>query len=266
MAERRWYEGEEPARDRDAERRHANQAERRPQQGQYAPRPRQQGGPYGPQQGTSGGGYGAQQGGPGNAADRDPREAQEWMDNGYGGQEYGGGSGYGQPRAYGDARERQGWHGATADQGGYGREPARGGQDREGYGRFDGPASYGGYGSPASYGSQGWSQGGSMAARQRRGPKGYTRSDERIRDDICDHLMRSDLDVEDVSVRVEKGHVTLEGTVPHRSIRHRLEDVVDACLGVQDIDNRVRVRRPGGADGGGATGEPGSGSAGESRG
>jgi hypothetical protein len=192
--------------------------------------------------------------------------------------EYGGGSGYGQPRAYADGERGQGdrgygarrgpgddhaygrrddgrQHGAT-DQGGYRGEPAGDSRRGEGYGRFDGPGSYGGYGSPASYGAQGWSQGGSMQARPRRGPKGYTRSDERIRDDICDHLMRSDLDVEDVSVRVEKGHVTLEGTVQHRHVKHRLEDIVDACMGVQDIDNRVRVRRAGDSERGTEAGSP----------
>lgn len=35
--------------------------------------------------------------------------------------------------------------------------------------------------------------------------------------------------------------VVLEGTVPSRHMKHAIEDLVDACPGVQDIDNRVRV-------------------------
>jgi hypothetical protein len=33
----------------------------------------------------------------------------------------------------------------------------------------------------------------------------------------------------------------LGGTVPHRAIKHRIEDIVDACPGVREIDNRIRV-------------------------
>jgi hypothetical protein len=76
----------------------------------------------------------------------------------------------------------------------------------------------------------------------RRGPKGYRRSDERIREDLCDRLMRArHIDSSEVSVEVENGTVVLEGTVPQRRMKHALEDLADACLGVEDIDNRVRV-------------------------
>lgn len=91
--------------------------------------------------------------------------------------------------------------------------------------------------------------------RDRKGPKGYVRSDERIREFICEHLTRSaHLDVSDVSVSVADGHVTLEGTVPERRMKHMIEDVADGCWGVHDVDNRIRVardaqQRPGGAGG-----------------
>src|SRR5690554_5003394 len=74
-------------------------------------------------------------------------------------------------------------------------------------------------------------------------PKGYTRSDERLREDICERLAYSGLDVSDVEVKVDQGAVTLEGTVAHRSSKHTIEDYVDDCMGVQDIDNRIRVQR-----------------------
>jgi len=35
----------------------------------------------------------------------------------------------------------------------------------------------------------------------------------------------------------------LDGTVPERRMKHAIEDLVDACPGVQDIDNRIRVKR-----------------------
>lgn len=66
-------------------------------------------------------------------------------------------------------------------------------------------------------------------------------SDERIQDRVCERLWRAGLDVSEVTVKVEGGHVTLEGTVSSRQERRRIEDCVDACPGVTDIDNRIRI-------------------------
>ncbi len=82
--------------------------------------------------------------------------------------------------------------------------------------------------------------------QQRILPKGYTRSDERLREDVCERLAHSGLDVGDVSVSVSEGRVTLEGAVKDRASKHAIENCVDDCLGVQDIDNRIRVNRDGG--------------------
>jgi hypothetical protein len=98
------------------------------------------------------------------------------------------------------------------------------------------------YGQP--YGNDRYS-GGYPDARTRRfttGPKGYQRSDERLKEDISERLMESHyIDSSDVSVEVRGAKVVLEGTVPSRHMKHAIEDLVDACPGVQDIDNRVRV-------------------------
>jgi hypothetical protein len=76
------------------------------------------------------------------------------------------------------------------------------------------------------------------------GPKGYQRSDERLREDISERLMEARyIDSSDVTVEVSAAKVVLEGTVPERRMKHAIEDLVDACPGVQDIDNRIRVRR-----------------------
>ena len=76
------------------------------------------------------------------------------------------------------------------------------------------------------------------------GPKGYQRSDERLREDISERLMEArHIDSSDVTVEVAGGKVVLEGTVPERRMKHAIEDLTDACPGVQDIENRIRVRR-----------------------
>jgi hypothetical protein len=76
------------------------------------------------------------------------------------------------------------------------------------------------------------------------GPKGYQRSDERLREDISERLMEARyIDSSEVTVEVSGAKVVLEGTVPERRMKHAIEDLVDACPGVQDIDNRIRVKR-----------------------
>ena len=89
--------------------------------------------------------------------------------------------------------------------------------------------------------------------RGRKGPKGYVRSDERIREFICERLVQyHQLDVSDVTVNVKDGEVTLEGTVPERHMKYRIEDVADSCWGVKDVDNRLRVAGGSAAEAGGA--------------
>lgn len=76
-------------------------------------------------------------------------------------------------------------------------------------------------------------------------PKGYERSDGRMREDICDVLMRaSSLDTRNVTVAVSDARVVLEGTVPERRMKHAIEDLAAACPGVQEVENRVRVQAP----------------------
>jgi hypothetical protein len=75
-------------------------------------------------------------------------------------------------------------------------------------------------------------------------PPPYQRSDQRLREDISVRLMEAPyIDSSDVTVEVWGAQVVLEGTVPDRRMKHAIEDLVDACPGVQDIENRVRVRR-----------------------
>src|SRR4051812_48619217 len=65
-------------------------------------------------------------------------------------------------------------------------------------------------------------------------------SDERIREEVCEHLWRgAHVDVADVSVEVNQGIVTLEGTVPFRQMKYAVEDIVASCHGVRDVENRV---------------------------
>lgn len=87
------------------------------------------------------------------------------------------------------------------------------------------------------------------AARRReqdhrgRGPSDYTRSDERIREDVNDALTHDwRLDASSIRVTVKDGEVTLEGAVSGRTDKRRAEDVADDVTGVRHVQNNLRVR------------------------
>ncbi|AHZ84785.1 BON domain-containing protein [Bdellovibrio bacteriovorus] len=77
-----------------------------------------------------------------------------------------------------------------------------------------------------------------------RGPKSYKRSDERIKEDVCEMLTRdNNIDAEGIDVEVKDGEVTLTGTVPERRMKHLAEDCAEGCYGVKDVINNIRVSR-----------------------
>ena len=80
-----------------------------------------------------------------------------------------------------------------------------------------------------------------------RGPKGYSRSAERIREDVSDKLSDdAHLDASDIEVGVLGTEVTLSGTVDSRTAKRRAEDHADDVIGVTHVQNNLRVRpRPG---------------------
>jgi hypothetical protein len=75
-------------------------------------------------------------------------------------------------------------------------------------------------------------------------PRQIHRTDAELYEDVCEALMRRvDLDTSDVSVTVSAGTVSLEGTVPERSMRYLIEDVAAGHPAVRDVDNRIAVRQ-----------------------
>lgn len=77
-----------------------------------------------------------------------------------------------------------------------------------------------------------------------KGPRGYRRSDERVREEINDMLTDDRfLDATDVEVEVRDGEVTLSGTVADRNAKRRAEDLAESISGVKHLENRLRVAR-----------------------
>lgn len=189
-----------------------------------------------------GGGYGGRFGGREDFGGRGQQDFQraQW------GQTRGGqhniGSGFGgYNQGFGGTQGQ--WAGGQGDWGG-----GQGNWGQGSQGNFGQGSRYSGYGQDfgqqsGGQGQYGYGSQGGMG-RDRQGVKGYTRSDERIKDDVCERLYNEGrIEVRDVSVEVTDGKVMLEGTVPNRHMKHQIEDIVDQCIGVKEVENHIRVSR-----------------------
>jgi hypothetical protein len=184
----------------------------------------------------------------------------------FGGQQGYGQSGYGQS-GYGQSGYGQSGYGQQGlGQPSYGQDMGRYGS-QSGYGQssYGGQSGYGqSYGqdfgrggyvqSDGGYGSMRNFDGDDRGLLQRAGdwierkigkaPKGYRRSDERIREDVCDRLMqRHDVDASDVDIQVKDGEVIMSGYVHERRAKRQIEDIAEDVLGVKDVTNHVKVKR-----------------------
>jgi hypothetical protein len=75
-----------------------------------------------------------------------------------------------------------------------------------------------------------------------RGPKGYKRPDERIREEVAEVIARQGfIDASDVEVNVENGIVRLIGSVAQRRDKRGLEYLVERIHGVEEVRNELRL-------------------------
>ena len=199
-------------------------------------------------QGGYGEGWSGQSGyGPGR---REGSYGQQWSGQS-GGQERQGQGMYGQAGYRGQGYGSRGY---TAQ--GYGSQGSfgQGGrvawpEQRESYGRDYSRQERGGEWGRDREQWRGYGQGGQQSSQQQRGqftgrgPKGYKRSDDRIKEDVNEELTRNpDLDASDIEVMVENGEVTLTGTVDARQAKRLAEDLAENCSGVHEVHNQLRVR------------------------
>jgi hypothetical protein len=74
------------------------------------------------------------------------------------------------------------------------------------------------------------------------GPRGYRRSDERIKEDVCQCLTDDHhIDASDIEVAVNDREVVLTGTVTSRMQKRHAEDLIERLPGVRDVINSIRV-------------------------
>jgi hypothetical protein len=84
------------------------------------------------------------------------------------------------------------------------------------------------------------------------GPKGYTRSDERVLEDLHERLSEdSMIDASNISVSVANGEVTLDGFVDSRQSKRAAEDCCEQCSGVRHVQNNLRIQQSAGQQGSG---------------
>lgn len=186
----------------------------------------------------------------------------QYEQGGYGRSQYGQREqgGYGAGTSY----QRGGFRGEQQRSYGEFREPGRSGssewrpeessRQRQGYGRqyesqsFDQPyppgfqSEFGSSQGASRYGSgrQGSSE---YGGHRGKGPKGYTRSDDRLKEVICEKLTDDPMiDASEINVEVTSQIVKLTGTVDDRSTKYEVEELIERCGGVKDIDNQLRVR------------------------
>lgn len=80
------------------------------------------------------------------------------------------------------------------------------------------------------------------AMHRGKGPKGYQRSDDRIRESVCEALEHdAHVDATHIEVVVKNGEVILTGTVDDRRMKRDAEDCVHHLPGVKDVQNSLRV-------------------------
>jgi osmotically-inducible protein OsmY len=148
-----------------------------------------------------------------------------------------------------------GYSGGYSGQGGYsggysgsGQGGYSGGYSGSGQGGYSG--GYSGSGQGGTYSGQGGqsgSQAGDFSSRSRgmhhgKGPSGFQRSDERIKEMVCEALTdHDDIDATNIDVSVKSGEVTLTGTVDDRRMKRLAEECVENVRGVNDVQNQLRV-------------------------
>jgi hypothetical protein len=189
---------------------------------------------HGYYQGRQQWGRGSQMGQAGQGRDYESgfgRGGQNWQGRGTGQGSYGQdrqSQRYGQQ--WGQGSQQPGWQGSRYGQAGYGQDWMEDDAEMQYY---DTPVTY-------TY-TEFWLVPGPYSGI---GPDNYTRSSERLREDIIQRLTQhGEINAANINVEVNDNcEVTLTGEVDNRQAKRMAEDVAESVWGVNDIHNQIRVR------------------------
>jgi osmotically-inducible protein OsmY len=196
--------------------------------------------------GSYGGGYGQESSGIGRSRDYGSSGASGYRSSGGGYGDYGSGrasqsGGFGTYTQDYDRKYGGAWTGGgRSSDAGYGRRDQRayGNRDRDWWDRATDEVS-------SWFGDEDAERRRRLDQHRGRGPKNYSRSDERIREDVSDRLTDDPLvDASEIDVSVSEQEVTLSGTVHTRQQRRLAEDCAESVSGVKHVQNNLRVKQP----------------------
>jgi hypothetical protein len=201
-----------------------------------------QGGRYEREMGGGGRGYGYAEERPRRGGHSDQRGWQEQgsMGGSFGGR-YGGGQQYGSEwdaPSQGDwqgGRQHSSMGGDFGRQGGFGEGSRYGHQGGYGQGQGGHSGEHGGWNQQTTIPQ------GPFAGK---GPRGYKRSPDRLKEQVCDLLeQHGEIDASDIDVKVEDdGTVTLSGSVDSRRAKRLAEDLAESVTGIRDVQNQLKVQ------------------------
>lgn len=81
-----------------------------------------------------------------------------------------------------------------------------------------------------------------MESHRGKGPRNYKRSDDRLKEMVCDMLCDNpEVDASDIEVNVKDSVVILTGNVADKNSKRLAEDLASDIAGVTDVENRIRV-------------------------
>lgn len=109
------------------------------------------------------------------------------------------------------------------------------GSQRTGYGRYSEDSSYQGHNGGSRYGRR-------FGEHSGKGPKGYSRSDDQIKEEACQCLeQEGEVDASEINVSCQNGIITLEGTVQDREMKRSAEECLEDVYGLKDVMNKLEV-------------------------
>lgn len=75
-----------------------------------------------------------------------------------------------------------------------------------------------------------------------KGPLGYKRSDEKIKEDVCNTLyIHHEIDASEIEVSVLAGTLKLSGFIGSRKLKRLVENIVENLPGVEDVQNLLII-------------------------
>lgn len=77
-----------------------------------------------------------------------------------------------------------------------------------------------------------------------KGPKGYVRSEQRIKDEASEILTHDyDLDASEIEIEIKDRCLILRGEVKNRRDKRLAEYLVEDISGIEDVDNQLRIKK-----------------------